>query len=77
MAYPVPLRREVVGQVAQGRTKREVARAYRLPYPTVLQWCKRAEQGELAPRTPGPKKIVPGFSRGSAALAEPATAGRR
>ncbi|MEM1107577.1 MAG: helix-turn-helix domain-containing protein [Planctomycetota bacterium] len=59
MAYPVVVRRRALEMVAQGVPKMQVVRELNLTYLTLVTWCKRAEKGELSPRTPGPKKHRP------------------
>ena len=55
MAYSMDLRKRVVSALESGATITVVAKRFSIARPTVRDWLGRAERGQLAPGTPGPK----------------------
>ena len=55
MAYSMDLRRRVVAAVAHGESITVVSRRFCVSRPTVGDWHKRDERGELTPGKSGPK----------------------
>lgn len=54
MAYSMDLRERVVAALKQGESASQVARRFCVATPTVCDWRKRAEQGQLQAGKPGP-----------------------